>query len=370
MNGYRYGHGQDSGKGSRGRSVILVLLPTLLLGVTYFLFIEYLLQGLYAPESSLRITARLGGGVLVVLAAIVATAVGYLLVDRFLRPLRILLRVVQGGDVPDSRRIDAATRCREISELYRVVGTLVRQNQAGAKALEELDELRSALATFREEVGRTGQHGIPPKLAEAQNGTLAAISEHIQRNRSQLMKFFSDLRDRVRGLKIELDSLAKLPVASSVSEEGHAGRPSANALSYSQLPDSSGATTTVLPTDDLNDVEAAISGSIERLRKLGTVLTLDVGASARTDGVRVGRNLENYLSELAALEEAHEALEVVWKGRAEELATDAAAAASRAASEAIAMDNRLLNNELKDRLRQLLDSLDSLDRRLGEVEDR
>ncbi len=370
MNGYRYGHRHDSGKGSRGRFVLLLLLPTLLLGITYFLFTEYLLEDLYAAGNSLRMTARLGGAILVVLSAVVATAVGYLLLDRLLRPLRILLRVVEGGDVPDSRSVDTATRCGEIAELYRVVGILVRQNQTGAKALEELEELRSALHTFREEIGRTGQHGIPPVVRTAQDGPLVAITEHIQRNRSQLMMYFGDLRDRVRGLRSELDSLACLPAVFPGKVAGDDSQPDAAISSPGGSAASSGTASAPPCADRISDAEAAFSGSMERLRNLGTVLTLDVGASNRADGIRVGRHLEEYLGELAALEEARLALVAVWKDRAEELAADAAAAAARAASEANSMDNRLLNNELKDRLRQLIDYLDSLDRRLGEVEDR
>lgn len=367
MNGYRYGHRQDTGKGSRGRLVLLVLLPTAFLGVTYFLFIEYLLQGLTAQYAGIQMTARAGGAVLVTLSIIVATAVGYLLLDRILRPLRVLVRLVQGGDVPDSGRMDPETRCREMSELYRVVGTLVRQNQAGAKALEELEGLRTALATFREEIGRTGQHGILPRLAEATNGPLAAISEHIQRNRSQLVSFFSDLRDRVQAVKAEVNSLAEIPVIAPGGRVEQAAISRGNPHFPGQLPESDPSR---MISGQLSETETAVNASIERLRRLGTVLTLDAGASVRADGSRVGRHLESYLTELADLERAQVALTAALRGEADRVAASAAAEAAHAAAEATSMDNRLLNNEIKDRLRRLLDSLESLDRRLGEVEDR
>ena len=85
---------------------------------------------------------------------------------------------------------------------------LVSQNKAGARAMEELEQLRIALAHFREEIARTGQHGIVPEIHAA--GPLPEIGASLQIKRRHLLAFFGDLRERVRRVSEELRELGRI----------------------------------------------------------------------------------------------------------------------------------------------------------------
>jgi hypothetical protein len=130
-------------------------------------------------------------------------------VDRVTRPIRLLLWMAENGELLESRSDLLEHGSAEIDALYRMVRVLVSQNKAGAQALEELEALRTALRSLREEVMRTGQHGVLPPIHSLPEGMLAEIGSSLQTRREQLMAFFRDLHERAAGLRLEVESLGK-----------------------------------------------------------------------------------------------------------------------------------------------------------------
>jgi len=208
VEGARISQGGERSKSPHRRTVLLVVLPTAFLGAAYFLFIEYVLRGVIPAGSDRWLTLRVGGGALLLLSLVLSAAFGYLVVDRLMRPLRILLRVTETREMAPGRAPWSSTPAREYHDLFRLLSVLVSQNKSGARAMEELDQLRNALARFREEIARTGHHGIPAKISDA--GPLEDVGALLQAKRGHLLSFFSDLRERVRKLHQEIEELGDL----------------------------------------------------------------------------------------------------------------------------------------------------------------
>ena len=325
----RYEGRRDGGRRGRAAVLVLVLLPPAFLCAAYFLFEELVLRPVLRSDLSLCLALRLGGAVLAVISLIFAAACGYLLAEYFLRPLRLILRLADSGEVQPERVDSLHKRGREYADLHRLLRVLVNQNKAGARAMEELDQLRAALARFREEFSRTGLHGIPPEVTAM--GPVREVAVHVQAKRNHLLSFFRDLRERVGRVRLELEQLsAGLDLQDEREESGEATTAAA----------------------------AEVGASLDRLRRIGTVLALE---SARTGGQparRAADMLDRFHAGLGELEATIEAVPRAAGGngnrRAVEL--DPAAARDRA--------------EVRERWRLLLEGIESIERRLDEVEER
>lgn len=242
----------------RPRLVVWVALPVLVLGVSYFLFVEYVLESQGVGVEGVRIALRIGGGALIAISLVLAAACGFLLADRVSRPIRALLRLVDSGELTTGRSVFLHHRDWEVFQLYRKVNALVHQNQAGAKALAELESQRTSIDLLRQELQRTGQHGIalPVKLGEP--GRLEPILDVMEANRTRILSFLGELRERVEELRAEteqlrgpLDRIAMEKLVSPESTNGH-DRPVEGMESFQRM-----------------------RSALVRLKRLGTVWSLE-----------------------------------------------------------------------------------------------
>jgi hypothetical protein len=346
-----HGLGPDGEDARRphGRAVLLILLPVVFLGAAYFLLVEYLLREVIPAGSSLWLTLRLGGAGLIVLALALAGAFGYLVVERLMRPLRLLLRVAETSEVAPGPPPWLRGRAWEVHDLYRLLSVLVSQNKAGARAMEELEQLRIALAHFREEVTRTGQHGIIPEVHAA--GPLAEIGASLQTKRANLLGFFSDLRERVAQVAGEVDRLGAAVGPSAGGEERAPGEsPEVERIPETEMPPAA---------DGERREESALRvvASVDRLRQYGTVLALETARAAGLPGSRAGELFARFESGLDDLEKLVSALAASNGGardRTADLETEAAS----------------LREAYRSSWRRLAEAVELIERRLVEVEER
>jgi hypothetical protein len=144
-------HKSGAGSSVRRRVLLLCVLPTLLLGVTYFLLVEFALRellNLYEVPPLLRY----GGAALAVLFSLVALGVGSMLADGFLRPLRALLRVAEAQDASPGPTAYLSDPDPYLRRLFLRVFTLVQQNRSGAQTLKDLESLRGEVLALRERI--------------------------------------------------------------------------------------------------------------------------------------------------------------------------------------------------------------------------
>jgi hypothetical protein len=307
----------------------LVLLPPAFLCAAYFLLEEFVLRPALRSDLPLCLTLRLGGAVLAVISLIFAGACGYLLVEHFLRPLRLLLRMAESGEVQPERVDSLQERGPEYADLHRLLRVLVNQNKAGARAMEELEQLRAALARFREEFSRTGLHGIPPEVTAM--GPVSEVAGHVQTKRNHLLSFFRDLHQRVGRVRRELEQLgACLDLEDEREEFG----------------------------ERLDVAMAQMGTSVDRLRQLGTVLALESARAGGQPAPRAAEMLNRFHVGLGELEAIIEALPRAVRGDGAQPAVepDPAAVSGRVA--------------VRQRWRLLLEAIESIERRLEEVEER
>lgn len=124
----------------RKRVILLCVMPTLVLGVTYFFLVEYILRE-YAVRSQVVPLLRYGGAGLVLLFGLVALACGLQITDGISRPLRALLRIIDGDQAPVDQTGYLPGSDAELRYLFLRVHTLVQQNRSGAQTLSELEAL-------------------------------------------------------------------------------------------------------------------------------------------------------------------------------------------------------------------------------------
>lgn len=321
MEGLRFGQSGEKQRSLRAWIVLLVTLPPAFLGAAYFLFIEYVLQDFDLLHPTVLLTLRLGGLGLIAIALVLAAAFGYLLAERVSRPLRLLLRLSETGDLASNRPLFERERGPEVLELHRLLSTLLTQNKAGARALEELERLRAGLATLREELARTGQHGIPPAVTVSSVAPLGEISAGLEGKRIQLLSFFHELKERVAELRKEYSDLGgalgfQLPRADDAGEAAAVTPEERKALEGSgaelepalpESPPGSGAQTLdalvkVRHLATVLTLEAArLGGSIERVQALQARFESGLGD---LEGTLVLPHRSNGSAELARAEEA------------------------------------------------------------------
>ncbi|MFN8547372.1 MAG: hypothetical protein U0527_05220 [Candidatus Eisenbacteria bacterium] len=284
MEGLRFGAAGDRRGSLRRRVVILAALPSCLLGLTYFLFVEYVRA---SGTMQTTFVLRVGGAVLVLLALVLGLASGYLLSERVTRPIRLLVRLAESGDIGAGRAAFLHHREWEIWELYRRVHSLVQQNKAGGRALEELESLRSGLGTLRQELNRRGQHGVLPAMLLPADGVWSEIGQSLEANRRRTLAFVHELGERLRALREDLESLGQVRGFS---------RADANDRNPASTPS-----------------ESAPRGaaSLARLRRTGTVLALETERWAPRGGRRLGEWIERFDRDMRALETDLSALATV-----------------------------------------------------------
>jgi hypothetical protein len=309
LEGFRFGQDVNGQKSLRPRVVILVALPTALLGAIYFLFVEYATQSQRVDPMVQRLTLRLGGLILVGLALVLAAACGYLLADRFTRPVRLILQLIESGDLPANRAFLLRKRGREIYELYRLVSVLLNQNKTGARALEELEQLRVSLIILREQVVRTGEHGVLPPVGVLPDGAVSQIGASLDAKRVQLLSFFRDLRGKVTELRSEIHSLGQEigfeepanPDGAPTDNPGHAAALTADPPDPPAEP-CAGRETPGSGSPNAPELQTAHQ-SLTRLRQLGTVLILEVARVGGAEAARVETLFDRFRSGLHELED-------------------------------------------------------------------
>src|SRR5690606_7663286 len=166
--------------------------------------------------------------------------------------------LIDSEELTGGRSVFLQNRDWEVFQLYRKVNALVQQNQAGAKALAELESQRTSIDLLRQELQRTGQHGIALPISLGEPGGLEPILEVLEENRSRLLAFFRELRERVEELRVEaeqlrgrLDRIAKEMIAPAESTNGHA------------------------PSKERMESVLQMRSALSRLRRLGTVWSLE-----------------------------------------------------------------------------------------------
>jgi len=166
----------------RRRVLVLCVLPTLLLGATYFLLVEFALREVL-EIGEVPLLLRVGGGVLALLFALVALGCGSLLADGFLRPLRALLRIAESQDITPGPTSYLSDPDSHVRRLFLRVLTLVQQNRSGAQALRELEALRNEVHALRETVRSAAAASIIPSPVEREapqsGGELTAEMERL-----------------------------------------------------------------------------------------------------------------------------------------------------------------------------------------------
>ncbi len=135
----------------RRRVLLLCVLPTLLLGATYFLLVEFALREILRTVDVPPLL-RYGGAALGLLFTLVALGVGSMLADGFLRPLRALLRVAEAQEASPGPTAYLSDPDPHLRRLFLRVFTLVQQNRSGAQTLKELESLRGEVSALRDRI--------------------------------------------------------------------------------------------------------------------------------------------------------------------------------------------------------------------------
>lgn len=323
----------------RARLVLFVALPAGLLGVSYFLFVEYVLESQGVAGHGLRIALRIGGLTLLATSLVLAVACGFLLSERVTRPVRLLLRMIESGDVAATRGLFLHHRDWEVYSLYRKVLALVQQNQAGAKTLEELESLHTAIDGLQRDLKRTAPHGVPPPLEVATAGPLGPVVEELESNRQRVVAFIAELQGRTGRLRTELDELRLRLEQSKVGREPRMGPAD---LTVGGTNGSDG------PREVLSNSERTdqVRNTLEELRRVGTVLSL-TAERARDRDDSPGTLYDRFAHDVDAIE-----------GLLLSMAREA---------ESLEVARRDGDAELNSHLRRLEECLGGLERRLEET---
>ena len=333
----------------RVRVIAFVLGPVLVLGICYFLLVEYVAVRPDVVLGEALVGLRLSGAALIVLALVLAVAAGYLLADRVARPIRLLLRFAESGDLPAGAGLFVHHRDWEVFLLYRRIQALIQQNRAGAGALDQLESLRASFETLRVALARTGQNGVLAPLGVIE-GPCEDIAGLLEAHRARLLDFFRDLRTRAEELRAQFEALE------SVRRNGAgSGR---NGLASDLGRNGEPADGTVWTAS------GELSALTAELRRIGTVLSLEVERT-RVDDVAVGSLYREFRSAIDRLEEFA-------RSRPDDAARTGASDGDGDVVGTLPVEGggQLGDDELGDVWLRLREDLGSLERRLEEVEER
>lgn len=352
MDGLRFGQGGD-GKGSlRGLIVVMITLPTAILGLIYFLFVEYV-GWTSGGDSTLAL--RLGGAIVILLGLVLGITCGYLLSEKVIRPIRLLIRLADPLDTPPARSGFLHHLDWEIFDLYRRVNALVQQNRAGARAVQELEDLRQGIGVLRHELTRRGQHGILPAVNLPSEGVWGEIGASLEENRGRSLSFLAELRERARHLHHEVELLDPGP---QVVSPRQAAQPVAEL-------------TAAVPGTGAASRAEPFPPSAARVRRTGTVLALETERLSRAPGQAPGAWLDRFDSDMRQLEEDLAALRRLTPAGSA-VSAEASGAAEHHEGPGVSVDRASSTEwELRrERWNEALRSIDALERRLREVESR
>ncbi|MEZ4650399.1 MAG: hypothetical protein R3E97_16750 [Candidatus Eisenbacteria bacterium] len=360
----------------RGRVIGFMLVPVLVLGVSYFLLVEYVAVDMdeLAVGSSL-VGLRLGGALLILLAVVLAIAAGYLLSDRILRPIRLLRHFAESGELPSGAGLFVHHRDWEIFLLYRRIHALIQQNRSGAEALAELEELRGSFDELRSRLTKTGQNGVLAPVGRIE-GPCLHVTQLLETNRSRLLDFFRELRSRTVEVRTQLDALEAVcrvpepvtPLANgkTVSVAG-SGMPSASPSSAVPAGFVEGVGSAEDEGAEIPRLREELELLVVELRRLGTVISLEA-ERARTGSGEVGRLYGEFRAAIDRLENVAAGCEAFEHepGFGDPHRDDAPAAVLRDA----AAGEGPAEEDIDAAWQRLREDLGSLERRLEEVEER
>lgn len=287
----------------------MCLLPTFLLGATYFLLVEF------GVRESIGIadvppTLRFGGVGLIALFLLVALGCGLSLADRYVGLLRALRRIADGGSIDpgaDARNLDV--RDPDQQRLVLRVRTLSQQNRAGTQALADLESLQREVAEFRTSLRRAeagawvpeadpvGDGGQPPgELAGQATRYWCLLRTGLEQLDAGLRGIERDLAaaeaahgDRLGGIEQGLEKIERLGTVWSLEME----------LARKHVPQISG---------EIGSCFRDFSDAIAQLRQMAEKQGERVGADSgmRTEVARLQRIVAQWLrGELEDKETGH-----------------------------------------------------------------
>jgi len=289
--------GRPRSRGLRGWAIALTLFPAALCGLTYLALVEYALAGRSDISDGSLGLLRAGGLGLVALTTILAAACGHVLSERFTRPVRLLLRLAETGELPQGQAAFTHGPQWEVFELYRRVGALVHQNQSGARAIQELERTRIALAALQRVLARPGQHGLIAELPPDDESSLVEIVQPLAANRARLVQFFAELRERVGVARNQLERLGE---AAGWDRDEESFSDELVSPAIPRVP------AVVLEESPKAPALAALGPSayesLSRVRRVGTVLALESERLAGPNGDEIGGWFARFEAEVDAAE--------------------------------------------------------------------
>ncbi|MCA9756943.1 MAG: hypothetical protein KDA27_14150 [Candidatus Eisenbacteria bacterium] len=362
----------------RSRVIGFMLVPVLVLGVSYFLLVEYVAvnsDDLVIGTSLVGL--RLGGALLILLAVVLAIAAGYLLADRIVRPIRLLRHYAESGELPSGAGLFVHHRDWEIFLLYRRIHALIQQNRSGAEALAELEELRGSFDELRGRLAKTGQNGVLAPVGRIE-GPCLDVSDLLESHRARLLDFFRELRTRTADVRTQFEALEvayRVAEPVTASPNGSAASSAAEAGGRAAMPESVGPSELVDPGGEaLLCLGAELESLATELRRLGTVISLEAELARRATG-DAGRLYDEFRLAIGRLEEIAAGCAIVEHDPEFETAAGDGEDGSRETTGATVRDARTVADgpaeaDIIAAWQRLREDLGSLERRLEEVEER
>jgi hypothetical protein len=190
----------------------LCLIPTFLLGVTYFLLVEYVMTQRLGAEQATTFL-RVGGAGLILLFVMASLACAVQISDRMVRPVRALLRVAEGAEIVRAQGPVFPAADAEMRYLFLRVHTLVQQTRSGAQAVLELEDLRREVEEVTKQFRAARGSFRPPEIPAGRPDSAAGRLAH------EATRFVRRLRSDIGRIEGGLDEssslLAELSNASS-----------------------------------------------------------------------------------------------------------------------------------------------------------
>ncbi|MFH1144576.1 MAG: hypothetical protein V1774_08550 [Candidatus Eisenbacteria bacterium] len=157
--GSRGGHPVARRGGLRTRLLILFLIPVMLLGLSGLLMLPSSQRG--NPHDAAGGSVGPLFPIFFLAALLLAAGLALHAGDRIARPVAWLLRVLDAGEAAPVERPPRPVADWEMELLSRKVQVLLKQNVSGARAVEELETLRSEISAIIESAGADRPHGRP-----------------------------------------------------------------------------------------------------------------------------------------------------------------------------------------------------------------
>jgi len=355
----------------RGRLIFLVTVPVLLLGGSYFLFIEYLFARPEVEFAEVVTALRIGGAAFITLGVVLALCCGFVVVGRMTRSTRLLLRFIETGSLPSGAISFLYRSDWDAFYLFRRIQALFRQSRSEDTTVSELQSLNSSLIQLKTEIEGGGVRGLA-ESGEKASGVVGEITERLRTNRRELAHFFGDLRAQTESLRAGIEELrpSQFPVDGTIRPEpprahlemvtrignGTSGHGGGNGNHRSEI----GVSGPDHPSDSLTEAgESALDQATERIRQLGSVLALEmerVGPDPDGLGLRYQRFAE--------------ALETLESAVADVSPMKAGSESADEREEPKGPDEATELEKFTTRWRHLEESLGILQQRLDEVADR